>query len=257
MWNDQKALDGMPPCSTAPSLSATLFSTAWFCVVACARLPLTRQRFTNIHLLSISVPALRRPERAIPVLYPELFPSKMCYEQVVESLDDEENVWYEVYSFLVGPMRTALQQCTRGSVIVRMVIGVDEGYELTLFPKTPKTEPACPPSEHSQRNSAVCAIRALRCYMGTMEKRELGRSDRLTLAISHSDDHHSYFPSKCAPGNLPCEIENLEVQQTSGTKDQLTSTESLSDNLEREFNAVNMGLVETSISSIQCRLLVK
>jgi hypothetical protein len=125
--------------------SVAVFGTAWLCAIARSRLALEDSCFTPEELAFGTVDVLVSPLR--------------------ESARNKAHS--DFFSFLVGPARTAFANATVQRFCLRISTSFSETYEIAFRPVARGIRTVTP---NSIGESATCAIRALRCYLLTLDK---------------------------------------------------------------------------------------
>lgn len=263
MCTSRETFTNMSSQIDTPSLSTSLFCTAWLCLVMHARIPSLKNLFADIRFKGITIPGLCSPLRPSKIRKSNEVNNEVNFRSSRVLPRKNSLIHKKLYSFLVGTLREATFQPMSTAQVARVEISPTEIYELAVFSKSSGTDTRHPPSVHAQRESAICALRAAQCYLATMDRSERSSSHWIKLAMrtartqnslpemlhSESNNHAPMTRSKSA--HLAKNTSSLRQNSTDSH-----SSSSSSSSSSRRLARVNLGVVQTATTRIECRLFV-
>jgi hypothetical protein len=154
--------------------SSVVFATAWFCTVASSRIKLKDCAFTTLDIGCGKIRALRRPG--------------------IRHEDIYGNAHSQLFEFLTGPARNALQNAETLCNVIRIQVGVSEIYEIRALSHQTQHSADCPTcNTDTARGAARCALRAVQCYMNTIPSDNDMQSLKTTVTTLRSTEDMNAF----------------------------------------------------------------
>jgi hypothetical protein len=154
--------------------SSVVFATAWFCTVASSRIKLQDRAFATLDLGCGKVRALRRPD--------------------IRHGDIYGDAHSQLFQFLTGPARNALQDAETLCIVIRFQVGVNEIYEIRALSHQTQHGADCPTCKaKTVRVAARCALRAVQCYMDTINSDfDMQCLQTTVITLRNTDDMNAF-----------------------------------------------------------------